>query len=112
MEDFAAASVRAEEALQAHQLQREPPSPEIPAAIKEGIKEGLHGATNAQSMDDDGGGSETNWQADLKMTDRPKIAKDFWDDDLYKNVPVGIREFMKQEKRLKKKHEKEGTFGA
>ncbi|XXG95343.1 hypoxanthine-guanine phosphoribosyltransferase [Hypoxylon texense] len=112
MEEFAAASVRAQEALQAQRLQKEPPSPEIPAAIKEGIREGLHGTTNAGSMDDDGGGSETNWQADLKMVDRPKIAKDFWDDDLYKNVPVGIREFMKQEKRLKEKHEKEGTFGA
>jgi hypothetical protein len=39
------------------------------------------------------------------------LAKDFWDDDLYKNVPVGIREFMKQEKRLKEKHLKEGTSG-
>ncbi|KAI1775971.1 oxidoreductase-like protein [Hypoxylon cercidicola] len=112
MEEFAAASMRAEKALQAQQLQKEPPSPEIPAAIKKGIKEGLHDATNATSMDDDGGGSETNWQSGLKMADQPRIAKDFWDDDLYKNVPVGIREFMKQEKRLKEKHKKEGTFGA
>ncbi len=37
--------------------------------------------------------------------------QDFWDDDLYQNVPVGIREFMKQEKRLKLKHEREGTDG-
>lgn len=49
---------------------------------------------------------------EMAKTDRPKIAKDFWDDDLYSNVPVGIREFMKHEKRLKKKHEEEGTFGA
>ncbi|CCC09702.1 hypothetical protein SMACR_03262 [Sordaria macrospora] len=34
-----------------------------------------------------------------------------WNDDLYKNVPVGIREFMKQEKRLKEKHAREGTVG-
>jgi hypothetical protein len=40
-----------------------------------------------------------------------RIAKDFWDEELYKNVPVGIREFMKQEKRLKEKHLREGTVG-
>lgn len=70
-------------------------------------------------MDDDGGGSETNWRTEedgMKMmmkakTDSPKIAKDFWDEDLYANVPVGIREFMKHEKRLKKKHAEEGTVG-
>lgn len=38
-----------------------------------------------------------------------RVAKDFWDDELYKNVPVGIREFMKQEKKLKEKHLREGT---
>lgn len=37
------------------------------------------------------------------------LARDFWDEELYKNVPVGIREFMKQEKRLKEKHREEGT---
>lgn len=64
----------------------------------------------AVSMDDDGGGSDTNW--DVPSAPRsPKIAKDFWDDDLYKNVPVGIREFMKQEKKLKEKHAREGTSG-
>ncbi|KAG8169326.1 hypothetical protein KVR01_000071 [Diaporthe batatas] len=64
----------------------------------------------AVSMDDDGGGSDTNWDVS-STTPSPKIAKDFWDDDLYKNVPVGIREFMKQEKRLKEKHAREGTSG-
>lgn len=49
---------------------------------------------------------------EMAKTDRPRIAKDLWDDDLYTNVPVGIREFMKHEKRLKKKHEEEGSFGA
>ncbi|EGX91144.1 Oxidoreductase-like protein [Cordyceps militaris CM01] len=39
------------------------------------------------------------------------IAKDMWTDDLFQNVPVGIREFMKQEKRLKEKHQREGTSG-
>lgn len=40
-----------------------------------------------------------------------KIAKDLWDDEVYQTVPVGIREFMKQEKRLKERHEREGTSG-
>jgi len=55
------------------------------------------------SMDDDGGGSETLWGTGLD--------KDFTTEDLFKGVPVGIREFMKQEKRLKEKHAKEATSG-
>ncbi|KAL2063058.1 hypothetical protein VTL71DRAFT_6130 [Oculimacula yallundae] len=57
----------------------------------------------AVSMDDDGGGSDTNWGTGLET--------DFTSEDLFKGVPVGIREFMKQEKRLKEKHAKEGTSG-
>lgn len=64
------------------------------------------------SVDDDGGGSETNWDVGSSpVPGRGKIAKDLWDEELYKNVPVGIREFMKQEKRLKEKHMREGTSG-
>ncbi|KAI5856673.1 oxidoreductase-like protein [Durotheca rogersii] len=96
MEEWASASAAAEQALQAQR------SPRPPEAVEAG------GAT---SMDDDGGGSETNWSTDAKMPGQPKIAKDLWDDNLYKNIPVGIREFMKQEKRLKEKHLKEGTLG-
>ncbi|KAI3321038.1 oxidoreductase-like protein [Xylariaceae sp. AK1471] len=111
METWAAASTRAEEALQ----QAEESKPQKPADVIRGVS-GRHmpSPSMAVSMDDDGGGSETNWRTEemRKKTDRPKIAKDFWDDDLYKNVPVGIREFIKQEKKLKKKHEREGTFGA
>jgi len=55
----------------------------------------------AVSMDDDGGGSEGNWALDDGMTS----------EDLFQGVPVGIREFMKQEKRLKEKHAREGTSG-
>lgn len=51
----------------------------------------------SSSMDDDGGGSETNWTA-LNQ-----------DDDLFANIPVGIREFMKTEKKLRVKHQKEAT---
>lgn len=64
----------------------------------------------AVSMDDDGGGSASNWDVAVSGKDTT-ISKNLWDDDLYKNVPVGIREFMKQEKRLKEKHSREGTLG-
>ncbi|KAK3332285.1 oxidoreductase-like protein [Cercophora scortea] len=60
------------------------------------------------SMDDDGGGSSGNWMVGDAGTS-PR--KGLWDDELYKSVPVGIREFMKQEKRLKEKHLREGTAG-
>ncbi|KAJ5763244.1 hypothetical protein N7533_001925 [Penicillium manginii] len=49
------------------------------------------------SMDDDGGGSETNWPAPNQG------------DDLFSDIPVGIREFMKTEKKLKVKHEQEAA---
>ena len=51
-------------------------------------------ATASSSMDDDGGGSETNWDPSS-----PGIG-----DELFSNIPVGIREFMRTEKRLKEKH--------
>lgn len=44
------------------------------------------------SMDDDGGGSETNW------------GPTGTEGDLFDDIPVGIREFMKTEKKLKQKH--------
>ncbi|KAI1104996.1 oxidoreductase-like protein [Jackrogersella minutella] len=108
MEEWAAASTRAAQALQA---QRSQSHTEKAKGVEERLP-GQAGPAEAVSMDDDGGGSETNWQTDFKVAGQPKIAKDLWDDDLYKNVPVGIREFMKQEKKLKEKHIKEGTFGA
>ncbi len=51
----------------------------------------------ATSMDDDGGGSETNWDESeiLGMGERGR--------DLFEGVPVGIREFMRTEKRLKER---------
>ncbi|KAK5130990.1 hypothetical protein LTR08_001402 [Meristemomyces frigidus] len=51
----------------------------------------------AMSMDDDGGGSETNWAGGSEGSEV----------DLFANVPVGIREFMKIEKRLKEKLKRE-----
>lgn len=58
------------------------------------------------SMDADGGASKGSWGVKLGNA---KIAKDLWDEDVFDNVPVGIREFMKQEKRLKEKHQRERT---
>ena len=55
----------------------------------------------ATSMDDDGGGSEGNWD----------IGEQGKGDDLFEGVPVGIRAFMAQEKMLKEKHAREGTVG-
>ncbi|OTA56603.1 hypothetical protein K449DRAFT_299738, partial [Hypoxylon sp. EC38] len=110
MEEWIAASTRAQQALEAQRAHKAPPPEKFPGAVK-GTEHGAPGPAGAISMDDDGGGSETNWQMDFKIGDHPKIAKDLWDDEIYKNVPVGIREFMKQEKRLKEKHMREGTFG-
>lgn len=51
----------------------------------------------SHSMDDDGGGSEANWPAPTQR------------DDLFADIPVGIREFMKTEKKLRVKHQQEAS---
>ncbi|TGO65023.1 hypothetical protein BCON_0004g00180 [Botryotinia convoluta] len=56
-------------------------------------------AQAATSMDDDGGGNEGNWD----------IGGEGDGDNLFEGVPVGIRAFMAQEKKLKEKHQREGT---
>lgn len=56
-------------------------------------------------MDADGGGG---WESHLGSG---KIAKDMWDEGVFSDLPVGIREFMKQEKRLREKHQRQGTTG-
>ncbi|KAL5044448.1 hypothetical protein BDW71DRAFT_185991 [Aspergillus fruticulosus] len=53
--------------------------------------------TASTSMDDDGGGGETNWSL-------PGSG-----DDLFAEIPVGIREFMKTEKRLRQIHRDAGN---
>ncbi|KAI1323111.1 oxidoreductase-like protein [Xylariaceae sp. FL0255] len=107
MEGWAAANARAERAL------GEQSEPQQSSPVKTGAP--VPPPLSDMSMDDDGGGSETNWDLDVinkqrekgkKKTDA-KITKDFWDDDLYKNVPVGIREFMKYEKKLRDQKQKE-----
>ncbi|KAF2818976.1 hypothetical protein CC86DRAFT_308117 [Ophiobolus disseminans] len=48
----------------------------------------------AVSMDDDGGGSESNWGGSSEST-------------LFDDIPVGIREFMRTEKKLKMMQEEQ-----
>ncbi|KAK1845888.1 oxidoreductase-like protein [Colletotrichum chrysophilum] len=81
-------------------------SAEAQLKLREQQEEKGEAVADTMSMDDDGGGSETNW-----VPKDPKIAKDMWDEKLYGDIPVGIREFMKTEKKLKVQHEKEGTVG-
>ncbi len=61
------------------------------------------GEGGSGSVDDDGGGSETNWGTGLGMGTGTGA------EDLFGGVPVGIREFMRTEKRLKERHAREGT---
>ncbi|KAF2086789.1 hypothetical protein K490DRAFT_43499 [Saccharata proteae CBS 121410] len=60
----------------------------------------------ASSMDDDGGGSESNWDIGVVVGSDLNV-----EDELLKNIPVGIREFMRTEKRLKEQHAQEGSVG-
>jgi len=62
----------------------------------------------ATSMDDDGGGSESNWSMDMGLG-KPGTGKG---EDLFGGIPVGIREFMKTEKMLKQRHAAEQRAGA
>jgi len=55
----------------------------------------------AASMDDDGGGSETNWDLGTEKSGA----------ELFADIPVGIREFMRTEKMLKERHLRDGTKG-
>jgi hypothetical protein len=106
IEDWASASAEAERRLRAQD-----------AGIAAGMAESsaptpAPAAAGMQSMDDGGGGSQTTWDGSLGGGEGGnKLAKDFWDEELYRNLPVGIREFMKHEKRLKAKHMKDGTLG-
>lgn len=58
------------------------------------------------SMEDDSGDSETTWILPVSAMpngEQAPAAKYLWDDQLYKNVHIGTREFMKTEKMLKLK---------
>lgn len=64
----------------------------------------------AVSMDDDGGGSETLWSETVpgNVAEVVEGGAGGVDDDPLAGVPIGIREFMKTEKRLKELHRERG----
>jgi predicted nucleic acid-binding Zn-ribbon protein len=88
MEEWAEKSAQARSAMQA-QRQTGAGSGQMVA----GSGESSHVAT---SMDDDGGGSESNWSEEG--------SKD--SSNLFDDIPVGIREFMRTEKKLKMQQKK------
>lgn len=111
IEEWAAANQEAERRLRAQEagVGATEDSMAPRAEVRVGHQELDHGAV---SMDDDGGGSSGNWDVgDMGQESDAKLSKDFWDEELYKNIPIGIQEFMKQEKRLKQKHMQDGTVG-
>ncbi|TLS21535.1 uncharacterized protein PpBr36_10278 [Pyricularia pennisetigena] len=101
MEAWLAANAEAEKRLAASAASKKSVKKPSPSPVQ----------GTAVSMDDDGGGSETNWDLGEVKPAGVKIFEDLWSDELYRDIPVGIREFMKQEKRLKEKHKREGTAG-
>ena len=92
MEDWAAKSAEARAALQAQRAASGKATGIM--AAEEGTP--VHVAT---SVDDDGGGSETNWVAEVGAGE----------DALFDDIPVGIREFMKTEKKLRQMHKEKET---
>ncbi|KAH7345936.1 oxidoreductase-like protein [Pyrenochaeta sp. MPI-SDFR-AT-0127] len=86
MEEWAEKSAQARAAIQAQRQEGKGSGSTISASGKP--------SHVAVSMDDDEGGSETNWNVDT--------GKDLFDD-----IPVGIREFMRTEKKLKQMHQQE-----
>lgn len=80
MEDYLGAKRLADQAL-------------IEVKAREGGKD--RADTAAASMDDDGGGSESNREVAADAASKSE--------DMFKDVPVGIREFMRLEKALKDK---------
>jgi len=91
--------LREEKGLEGERKRRKKNIPKVGTGLMLG--EGEKGAQHTMiSMDDDGGGSESLWGTD-----------DLGSEDLFGGIPVGIREFMKTEKRLREKHAREGRVG-
>lgn len=68
-------------------------------------------AAQSVAAESETGGSEPKWRAGaVPGVGDTKIAKDLWADDVFESVPMGIREFMKQEKRIKERHGKEDNM--
>ncbi|KAK2626875.1 hypothetical protein QTJ16_004050 [Diplocarpon rosae] len=94
------AALRNDKALEIGKKRKSSSAGGTGTALGDGEKGDHH---KAISMDDDRDGSNTNRETGLETG--------FTGEELLKNVPVGIREFMKQEKRLKEKHAQHRTSG-
>lgn len=92
LEEWAAKSTEARGRLEAQRM-------EMAASTNSGTDQPTHVIS---SIDDDGGGSDTNW-----IDAGPNAGK-----DLFEDVPIGIREFMKAEKRLKEKRAREAQLSS
>ncbi|KAG6043689.1 hypothetical protein E4U17_007133 [Claviceps sp. LM77 group G4] len=80
--------------------------------FREDMEEWTAKKHEAQAAADGGSGTDGTFVTSGPVMGKDEtIAEDAWDDEMYRGVPVGIREFMKQEKRLKEKHAREGTAG-
>jgi hypothetical protein len=100
MEEWAAKSALARERLlQQQQKERRKPPKNIPIGTGSMVVAPGTPSHVATSMDDDGGGSDTNWGSGLSM---PGVQE-----NLFSGIPVGIREFMRTEKMLRDKHRAE-----
>lgn len=90
LEEWAEASVKARAKLQEQRVQGE----------SSGMMSKATDSSNhvAVSMDDDGGGSEANWEG----------SSDLGEDgaDIFAGIPIGIREFMRTEKKLKEERKR------
>ncbi|KAH9825527.1 oxidoreductase-like protein [Teratosphaeria destructans] len=91
LEEWAAASAEARVKMQAQRT-----TGQATGSMVAGSNTPSHVAV---SMDDDGGGSESNWAGSGGMI---QFGQD-GGEDLFADIPVGIREFMKTEKKLKEK---------
>jgi len=106
IEEWAAARRKADTALQreartAHERRKRKGTVGSSAGSGLMLGGGEKGAQHTMtSMDDDGGGSETNWNMESVG------------DDLFSGIPVGIKEFMKTEKRLREKHMRDRAIAA
>jgi hypothetical protein len=88
LEDWSIAAVKAKVALEARDSRKKKRG-----RRKQALEE------RSASMDDDGGGS-SDWAKQLEGVGKSE-------DEMLRNIPVGIREFMRTEKMLKKRHAEE-----
>jgi predicted nucleic acid-binding Zn-ribbon protein len=70
--------------------------------VKMNVKEP---AVSSGSMDDDGGGSEGLWSLDEIKTSKGAAKKE---EDLFEGIPIGIRAFMENERKLKARRKARG----